>query len=279
MGKLLWIASYPKSGNTWVRSFLYNLLHRTSAPADINQLNTMALNTSSRRWFEEVASEPLEELAPEELARLRPLAQQRMAASRPNAIPVKTHNYLGDWFNVPLHEMALTAGAIYIIRNPLDLVLSLAPHRSISVDQAIDFISTRGVGTKLASSHMPEVYDTWSNHVASWTAKKSAALLVVRYEDLLSQPLNAFGAIARLVGAGGDSENLDRAIRHSSFSVLSEQEEKQGFREKPSNAEAFFRVGKAEQWRTELTPDQVRRVISDHREQMTRFGYVPAEYV
>ncbi|MEQ8740883.1 MAG: sulfotransferase domain-containing protein, partial [Hoeflea sp.] len=101
----------------------------------------------------------------------------------------------------------------------------------------------------------------------------------VRYEDLLSQPLSAFGAIARLVGAGGDSENLGRAIRHSSFSVLSEQEEKQGFREKPSNAEAFFRVGKAEQWRTELTPDQVRRVISDHREQMTRFGYVPAEYV
>ena len=256
MGKLLWIASYPKSGNTWVRSFLYNLLHRTSAPADINQLNTMALNTSSRRWFEEVASEPLEELAPEELARLRPLAQQRMAASRPNAIPVKTHNYLGDWFNVPLHEMALTAGAIYIIRNPLDLVLSLAPHRSISVDQAIDFISTRGVGTKLASSHMPEVYDTWSNHVASWTAKKSAALLVVRYEDLLSQPLSAFGAIARLVGAGGDSENLGRAIRHSSFSVLSEQEEKAGISREALQRRSLFpgRQGGAMADRTDPGP-------------------------
>ena len=275
MGKLLWIASYPKSGNTWVRSFLYNLLHRTSEPADINLLNTMALNTSSRRWFEEVASKPLEDLGPEELARLRPLAQKRMAETRPNAIPVKTHNYLGDWFGVPLHDMSLTAAAIYILRNPLDLVLSLASHRNMSVDDTINFISTAGIGTKLAPSHMPEVYDTWSNHVASWTVRRSAALLVVRYEDLLLQPLQAFGAIARLVGGGDDVENLERAIRHSSFEVLSAQEAKQGFREKPRDAEAFFRVGRADQWREVLTPDQVHRVVSDHGDQMRRFGYLP----
>lgn len=277
MGKLLWIASYPKSGNTWVRSFLYNLLHRTSEPADINELNTLGLNTSSRRWFEEIAPKPLEDLQPAELARLRPLAQQRMAATKPNAIPVKTHNYLGTWFDVPLHDMSLTAAAIYILRNPLDLVLSLAPHRGMSVDQTIDFIATKGIGTKLAPTHMPEIYDTWSSHVASWTARKNDALLVVRYEDLLSRPLEAFGAIARLVGAGGDQENLERAIRHSSFNVLRDQEARRGFREKPANAEAFFRVGKAGQWREALTPDQVRRIVSAHGDQMGRFGYLPEE--
>lgn len=278
MGKLLWLASYPKSGNTWVRSFLYNLLHDTQEPADINKLNTFCFGASSRRWFDEVSDRPLEALTPEEIAHLRPEVSRKMAAAKPNAIPVKTHNYLGDWFGVPMHDMALTAGAVYIVRNPLDLVLSLAPHRAMTVDEAIDFIATPGIGTKLGATHVPEVYDTWSNHVLSWTAKQSPALVVLRYEDLLSDPHKAFAPLARFVGAGGDEARLDRAIRHSSFEVLKAQETQHGFQEKPSNAEAFFREGRLDQWQEKLTPEQVMRIVASHREQMERFGYVPAGY-
>lgn len=278
MGTLIWLASYPKSGNTWVRSFLHNLVRDAETPADINALDEFCLGGSSRRWFEMVSTAPLEKLEPSALAKLRPQAQMRMAASVRNSIFVKSHNYYGPWFDVPLHNTAVTAGAVYILRNPLDVALSLAHHYGEPTDWAIELMSRPGAGTKLTARHVPEVYDTWSNHVLSWTAKENPKLLVLRFEDLLATPATTFGTLARFLGLKPDEEKLERAIRHSSFDILKSQEIESGFRERPQNAKSFFREGRAEQWRDALSPDQIRRVVADHHVQMARFGYIPEEY-
>ena len=278
MGTLVWLASYPKSGNTWVRSFLHNLVRDADTPADINTLDEFCLGGSSRRWFELVSQVPLETLEPAELAKLRPLAQARMAASVRNSIFVKSHNYYGPWFDVPLHNAAVEAGAVYILRNPLDVVPSLAHHYGESLEWAIDLMAKPGAGTRLSVRHVPEVYDTWSNHVLSWTAKANPKLLVLRYEDLLIKPAESFGTLARFLGLAAGEEKLARAIRHSSFEVLKSQEAERGFRERPANAKSFFREGRAEQWRDVLTPDQVRRIVADHHVQMARFDYIPEDY-
>lgn len=278
MGALIWLASYPKSGNTWVRSFLHNLLRNTEQPADINSLNQFCLGSSSRRWFEQVSPVPLEQLKPEALARLRPAAQAKMTAVSPDSIFVKSHNHLGAWFGVPLHNMQVTAGAIYILRNPLDVVPSFAGHLGMSIDDTIRFMSTDGAGTKLTAKHVPEVYDSWSAHVASWTGAKSGQLFVVRYEDLMESPEEFFGSMARFLGLNPDSERLERAIRNSSFDVLRSQESEHGFKEKPAHAASFFREGRAGQWRERLSEEQILRILSDHGEQMERFGYVPEGY-
>src|SRR5690606_28107598 len=113
--------------------------------------------SSSRRWFEQVSPVPLEQLKPEALARLRPAAQAKMTTVSPDSIFVKSHNHLGTWFGVPLHNMQVTAGAIYILRNPLDVVPSFAGHLGMSIDDTIGFMSTDGAGTKLTAKHVPEV--------------------------------------------------------------------------------------------------------------------------
>ena len=101
---------------------------------------------------------------------------------------------------------------------------------------------------------------------------------MLRYEDMVEKPNEAFGKVANFLGLNPPQERLDRAIANSSFDKLKRLEEEEGFVERPKHAKAFFRKGQTGQWREELTEDQVRRIISDHRTQMKRFGYIPEEY-
>jgi hypothetical protein len=279
MGAIIWLASYPKSGNTWMRSFLHNLLNNAQEPVPINKLTQFCMGESAAGPFMALANKPLEEIEPEEVARLRPFVHRELTKASPDSVFVKTHNYMGTWFNEPLHNMDVTAGAIYILRNPLDVVLSVMNHYNMTLDEAIERLGTVGVGTSTGERHVPEVHSSWSHHVESWTAHPNPQMLVLRYEDMLNDPQASFAKTAHFLGLNPPQERLDRAIRFSSFKVLKEQEEKGGFKERPKNAKAsFFREGRVEQWREELTPEQIRRVISDHREQMERFDYIPADY-
>ncbi|MFN3626804.1 sulfotransferase domain-containing protein [Parvibaculum sp.] len=174
--------------------------------------------------------------------------------------------------------MDVTAGAIYIVRNPLDVVLSARHHFNVDIDRMIGIMGSPNAGAPMNAFLMPEVFSTWSEHVRSWTAQPSPQLLVVRYEDLIADPLGQFGVVARFLGLAPPQERLERAVRLSSFVTLKALEETHGFREKPAHAPAFFREGKRDQWRDVLTPEQVARIVSAHRQQMARFGYVPEGY-
>ena len=279
MGALIWLASYPKSGNTWMRTFLHNLLTNAQEPVQINKLTQFSVGESSIRPYEYLFKKPVEDMTPEEIAKLRPLVHRELTKVSPDSVFVKTHNYMGTWYDQPLHNMDVTAGAIYILRNPLDVVLSVQNHFALSLDEAIERLSQVGVGTQTGDGHVPEVHSSWSHHVASWTAHPNPQMLVLRYEDLLEAPQVHFGRTAQFLGLTPPRERLDRAIRFSSFKVLKEQEEAGGFSERPNGSTAaFFREGRSEQWREKLSPDQVRRIISDHRTQMERFNYIPADY-
>ena len=280
MGAIIWLASYPKSGNTWMRSYLHNLLTNAKAPVPIDDLTNFCLGESGAAPYAMLAGKPYETLTDEEVAKLRPRVHQEMTRVSPDSVFVKTHSYMGPWYDMPLHNMDVTAGGIYILRNPLDVVLSLQNHFNIDLDEAIERLGTVGLQTTTGGGHVAEVHSSWSHHVESWTMQPNPQLLVLRYEDMLSNPQAVFGATARFLGLNPSQERLERAIRFSSFKVLKEQEEKGGFRERPKNAKAaFFREGRAEQWREVLTPDQVRRIISDHRVQMERFNYIPADFL
>lgn len=279
MGALIWLASYPKSGNTWVRSFLLNLLRDGDEPADINTLDLVSPTDSLRSWYESAAGGSLDALSMPEIARLRPAGHRKISELRPDAIPVKTHNFLGTWHDVPLHTASLTACAVYIIRSPLDVVLSLADHFGMTdIDRAVAFMAEEGAGTKLTENYVPEFYRSWSSHVASWTGRNNPRIHVVRYEDLLDDPATYFKRLVIFLGIPANEEKIDRAIRFSSFGELKRQEIEKTFREKSGKAKIFFREGRSEQWRESLAQSQVRRLIADHHEQMARFGYIPDDY-
>ena len=155
------------------------------------------------------------------------------------------------------------------------MVISLAPHIGKTIDEAIETMATRDSETLINSQQVYEIWGSWSQHVESWTRKPHRAIFAMRYEDMLSDPEKAFGALARHLRLDPTPAQLAEAIERSSFAKLKSQEEKTGFVEKPEQAERFFREGRAGQWKDVLSPQQIERIVNDHREQMTRFGYLP----
>ncbi|MBL4864616.1 MAG: sulfotransferase domain-containing protein [Rhodobiaceae bacterium] len=278
MGNIIWLASYPKSGNTWMRSFLHNLLKNSRAPVDINELDHFCIGESSAQHYQKYLSSSPDEVDHEVLAKLRPRVQRDFTTYFPDSVFAKTHNFLGEWHGVPLHNMDVTTGAIYVLRNPLDIVLSMTHHYGEGLDGAIARLANAGALTAAGADHVPEFHSSWSRHVESWTARPNPQLLVVRYEDLTAKPRKFFKQVTNFLGLKPSKERLERSIRNSSFKALKRQEEKSGFKEKSEFATSFFREGKTEQWRTQLTDAQIQQIVDAHREQMERFGYVPEGY-
>lgn len=277
MGGIVWIASYPKSGNTWTRNFLHNLILGGDAdrPHDINAMVSLTTYEISARWYEGLLDKPLQDASAEEVMRVRHRAQQRIADDSDDLVFVKTHNALVAQFGVPMINPRVTAGAIYVVRNPLDVAISYSHHLGLSLDETIEQMATPGIGTRNHETIAFEAMGTWSEHVASWTRKPHQGLHIMRYEDMLAAPEATFGALADFLLLPHDKERLRRAIGLSSFERLREAEAESGFDEKPKMAERFFREGRAGQWREVLTPAQVDRIVESHRETMARFDYLP----
>lgn len=275
---IVWLASYPKSGNTWTRAFLHNLVHVTSGQTraqKINELDRFSVGSAIKPLFEEVVGFDLTDEHRAEVAAARSKVQQRMADAVEGLVFVKTHQAIVIDREHPTINFAVTAGAIYIVRNPLDVAISYAHHLGKPIDFAIDFMNMKNAETSVTEKQVYEVYGSWSQHVLSWTRKPHPAIYVMRYEDMLNEPGKTFGALARHLLFRPSDEQLADAIDRSSFERLREQEEKAGFQERPEKAERFFREGRAGQWKEILTSEQIQRIVDAHGEQMQRFGYLP----
>jgi Sulfotransferase domain len=275
---IVWLASYPKSANTWTRAFLHNLVHVTSGQKrtqKINELDQFSVGSAGRPFFEEVVGFELSNKHRDEIAAARARVQQNMADAAEGLVFVKTHQAIVIDRGHPTINFAVTAGAIYIVRNPLDVTISYAHHLGKPIDFAIDFMNMKNAETSVTEKQVNETYGSWSQHVLSWTRKPHPAIFVMRYEDMLAEPQKTFGALARHLLFTPSENELADAIDRSSFERLREQEEKAGFKERPEVAERFFREGRAEQWKEVLTPQQIQRIIDAHGEQMQRFGYLP----
>lgn len=279
---IVWIASYPKSGNTWARAFLHNLVrlrNREPGQQDINEMgrfSTWELDKS--RYAEFLGFEPDNAAHRAEIAATRHAVHRQIADSAQGVVFVKTHNGLVTDRGHATINFAVTAGAVYVVRNPLDVAISYAHHSSVSLDAAIDRMGVADAETPGTDTSVYEVQGSWSQHVWSWTRHPHRALHVMRYEDMLADPQKTFGALARHLRLDPTRHHLTRAVARSSFASLQAQEEEKGFRERPPTADrSFFREGRAGQWREVLTTHQIDRVVRDHGEQMQRFGYLPSD--
>lgn len=276
---IIWIASYPKSGNTWTRSFLHNLINILSGEAeeshDINAMNVMSAWEIAAQPYEAILGKKVTDATREEIAAVRHQVQRELAESVNGLAFVKTHHALVMDRGATTLNFDVTSGAIYIVRNPLDVAISFAHHMGTGLDDAISKMRKTGLETPIGETAVYEVYGSWSQHVESWTRKTHRTIHVMRYEDMLADPQATFGALARHLLLAPSGTQLDRTIELSSFERLKTQEDEHSFREKPIAAERFFRAGTARQWRTTLTDKQVARIVTDHEVQMRRFGYWP----
>lgn len=277
MGGIYWLASYPKSGNTWFRAFLMNLQENGEEPCNINELATGAI-ASSRTWLGEVLGFDLAELTHDEIEALRPEVY-RWSLQSPQIGYHKIHDaYLPAAKNGPLVGAQNTRGALYIVRNPLDVVSSAANHWNLDIDRTIermgDPLMTLADKRNGLVHQVPQRLLSWSGHVQSWVDARDLNCRVIRYEDMLADPLATFSSAACFLKLPHDKARIEKAIRFSAFDELSRQEAKNGFEERPWRAMRFFREGRSGGWRHALSPDQVDRIVGDHGDTMMRFGYL-----
>ncbi len=272
MGKLIWLASYPKSGNTWLRAFLHNYILGAREPHSINRLVDMSVAECAMAFF----GPPGEVLSPAEVQARRPRVHAELTRLHEDLVFVKTHNARLSLHGVPLCTPEVTAGAIYVVRDPRDVALSYAAFTGKSVDEIIDFMGQEGAANASDGVQVFELLSSWSAHALSWVA--APRRLLVRYEDLLAEPERYFARIIRFLGREGERpepELLRRAIAFSSFATLSGQETREGYRAAGPGRERFFRQGKAGGWRDKLTAAQARALWSAHGPVMEKFGYPP----
>jgi hypothetical protein len=279
---IVWIASYPKSGNTWARAFLHNLTRLSRGEEGEQDINEMARfstwDLDIRRYARFLGFDPDNSLHRNEIAATRHAVQSEVADSAEGMIFVKTHNGLFMDRGHSTINFSATSGAVYIVRNPLDVAISYAHHVGRPIDDTIHHMSLENTETAGSAIAVYEVHGSWSQHVHSWTRSDHRALHVMRYEDMLADPRATFAALARHLLMDFTPRQLRKAIERSSFARLQSQERDKGFRERSPVADAsFFREGRAGQWKEVLTPAQVERIVNDHGEEMQRFGYLPLD--
>jgi hypothetical protein len=273
MGGIVWLASYPKSGNTWVRYFLHSLA-QGGKPADINQLNKVTVGDSAARWYEPLLGVPLLAAPDKRIAAVRPQANAAIAARANQLVGVKTHNALVSHLGTPTINMAVTAGAIYIVRNPLDIAVSLASFTSKSIDAAIEDMTREDALMPTSEKFAYQYLGSWLEHVWSWTKRPAKQLLVLRYEDMIRDPTGSFGQLAVFLRLRATKKQVDQAIEAASFTRLQQQERESGFTERPVSTSSFFRKGTAGQWREALNGMQVEAMTRACAGEMRRFGYL-----
>jgi hypothetical protein len=276
--KIVWLASYPKSGNTWFRVFLSNLLSKEDEPVDINNLYATPI-ASNRELFDEATGLSSADLTPTEIDNLRPGVYEFAAQNSNELLFQKIHDaWLLTDSGEPMFSKKVTQSAIYFVRNPLDVAVSFSNHlckplaetAKIMADESYAFGST----PNRLHLQLRQRLLTWSGHVHSWVDNSGLPLIVLRYEDMKSDTFNTFSKAIEFIGITATDEEIIQALKHSDIKEMQKQEAENGFREKPANAPSFFRKGIAGSWRTELPENLVQSICNDHREMMIRFGYL-----
>jgi len=275
---IYWLASYPKSGNTWVRAFIANLLHEEPEPVDINKLHTGAI-ASSRAWVESALDFDINELSHDEIDLLRPAAYCRLSQQMETPGYHKIHDaytYLTN--SEPLIPAQATKGALYIVRNPLDVAVSFANHNHCSIDKSINKMGLQkysfSSSTKGLHNQLRQWLLSWSKHVVSWLDAPDLNTLVVRYEDMKQTPLTTFTQIATFLELPNNKNQVTEALEYCEIEKLQMQEAQKTFNEKPAKTEVFFRKGQVGDWQNILSDSQITTLIDDHREVMQRLGYL-----
>lgn len=282
MAGVIWLASYPKSGNTWLRLLLANLVGGGDQPARINNMGLNGRYLVKRDGVDEVTQIDSDLLSHHEADRLRPLLAQyyaaEMAAAGCDAF-VKVHDAyrrLDD--GTPLLGWGTARAALYIVRDPRDVAVSLAFHNNDTLDESIarvgsnDHTLSRGINHRLPQ--LPQLLSDWSSHVRSWTRQRDVETHVLRYEDLRADPVAVFSRAVAFLGLDATPEAVERAVRHADFAELQRQEAETPFRERLRESTApFFRSGRAGGWVDSLSPEQAAAIVADHGEVMAEFGY------
>jgi len=274
MKSIVWLASYPKSGNTWLRMFLANYLTNATEPVPLAKAHQLSLGDAMPQLYAMVAKGRVDPRNEAEILALRPAVLRAIVANKADINLVKTHCRNFTLKGVEMIPPALTRLGLYVVRNPLDMMVSYAHHYGCTIPVAAEAISARSNLIKANDRTTLQYPGSWSDHVSGWTRTRAFPVCTLRYEDMISDPEGSFSKVLKAMGAPVDAERLDRSIEFSSFDALRGQEDAHGFVEKSRHADHFFRSGEVGQWQHDVPPDVVDFIRERHGPVMRRHGYL-----
>ena len=271
---IIWLASYPKSGNTMLRSMLtaylfgkegkfnFDLLPNIKQFPNTQVLENIGVNIDDHN----------------EIIKNSIRAQESFNKKESVGF-VKTHNMLYN-FNkkYPFTNLDNTLGVIYIVRDPRNVVLSYARHLKISIEEAVKF-TTKGKSNNMF------LMGNWSENYLSWKAfKQYNRYLLIKYEDLISNREETFLKILKFIfslrniNLSIDHNKLNNVLNTTSFDYLKNLENKNGFRESMKDEDGnnipFFDKGVKRNWSEILDKDLLLEIEKSLDKEMVELGYL-----
>lgn len=270
---IVWLASYPKSGNTWLRIFLANYLLNLEKPVPINQVHRIGIGDAIAKTYAMVNKGVYDPADRRTHLRDRDKVLRRIVANGADMNFVKTHCENGVAFGTQLIPPRYTRAAIYILRDPRDMVLSYARHYGQTPSETIATISRTDNATLADMRNVEQYLGTWSNHVLSWTRSRKFPVHTMRYEDMHDRAKETFGGLLEFLSVPVEDERLEKAIRFSSFDEVRAQEDRDSFIERSEKTDKFFHTGKTGQWEGNLSDEDLTNLARNHGQVMAKFGY------
>ena len=276
---IIWLASYPKSGNTWLRMFLKSYFLK---PGEKFGLENSRLDNFKAQGFPD--QEILDHLRVdynkfEEIVKNWETMQDYINLNNKTNY-VKTHNAMVTVGSYKFTTTRNTKGIIYIVRDPRDVLVSLSHHMGIDYEQTFEHLSSSlNFEYPLSGDkrYKKSLMGAWSDHYKSWKNFKSCKTLVVKYEDMVLDEYNTFKKIIKYLtevdGAEYKEEKLIKALKQTQFDELQKMEKNEGFSEK-GKGELFFRKGKIGEWKKDLSVNLIKKIEKMFSKEMIELGYL-----
>ena len=275
---IIWITSYPKSGNTWVRALLSAYLYSKDGLFNFNLLDNIPQfpNDYYLKSFLKKSNNP------KEVFKYWIDSQIKINSNNKTNV-LKTHNALCTINSFGFTNRANTVGAIYVVRDPRNVITSLSNHYDISLNEAFEFITNK---RKIIFENTPgdiQYIGDWAGHYSSWKNTNYFPKIIIKYEDLITNTKKTFLKILSFLGKENEINKnkikIRKVINSCQFDVLKKMEEKDGFLEsmyskKNQKKINFFNLGKNNNWKNDLNSSLVKKIENNFKPEMTELGYI-----
>ncbi len=273
---IIWLASYPKSGNTWVRLFLNTLLYTDN---ELNINNIKIEQFPNKKHFKNLLNN-----FSDAKKVIKNCLNAQYALNLDNKLKIfKTHSAFWKTAEDTFTNIENTLGVIHIVRDPRNVITSIKNHYGKnSYKESLDFMinEKKFIGAKNTQEEfdIPTLISSWSNHYNSWKKFKKNYLLI-KYEDLLNNPNTEFFKITKylsnVTNLNFDNNNIKRVVKDCNFENLKNQEDQMGFLESPKNLnKKFFFLGPKNNWKNFLNENIKKKIEDNFKEEMKDLKYL-----
>jgi len=270
----IWLASYPRSGNTWLRCLLE--AYRRNGKLDLNDIRISSADGGAT-LLRAISPIPLGDLGLNAQLLLRPAALLNLFCRLNSPLWIKTHfaNFQPDGLPHCIPK-EFTRKAVYIVRDPRSVVLSMAKFFQFSIDAAVDTMGFKDFTIGDNINFSSQLVSSWTNHAASWTSENKFPVHIVRYEDMIKDTEKELTEILEFLGEEVNTEIVKAAVKVTSMAQLKQVEDTEGFQENRSQGGKFFNEGGI-RWQDELGPKWIKRIEEAHGPVMKALGYLDSE--